>query len=77
MQGRRIHLARAGCPEGGLMLAIFQVPTSSSADGRVVDASGQDWNETWVTPASVQTLNSALTGGVSQNHFRKLNDEGS
>ena len=47
------------------------------ADGRVVDASGQDWDETWVTPASVETLNSALTGGVSQNDFRKLNDEGS
>jgi hypothetical protein len=30
-----------------------------------------------VTPASDETLNSALTGGVSQNHFRKLNDQGS
>jgi hypothetical protein len=30
------------------MLAIFQVPNKFfEADGRVVDASGQDWDETW------------------------------
>jgi anti-sigma factor ChrR (cupin superfamily) len=44
-QGSR-HVA--WCPEGGLMLAIFQVPNKFfEADGRVVDAAGQDWDETW------------------------------
>jgi anti-sigma factor ChrR (cupin superfamily) len=38
----------AWCPEGALLLAIFQVPNKFfEADGRVVDASGQDWDETW------------------------------
>src|ERR1700688_3775932 len=38
----------AWCPEGGLMLAIFQVPNKFfEADGRVVDANGEDWDETW------------------------------
>jgi anti-sigma factor ChrR (cupin superfamily) len=38
----------AWCPEGGLMLAIFQVPNKFfEADGRVIDANGQDWDETW------------------------------
>jgi len=38
----------AWCPEGGLMLALFQVPNKFfEADGRVVDAAGQDWDETW------------------------------
>jgi anti-sigma factor ChrR (cupin superfamily) len=44
-QGSR-HVA--WCPEGGLMLAIFQVPNKFfEADGRVVDAAGEDWDETW------------------------------
>jgi anti-sigma factor ChrR (cupin superfamily) len=44
-QGSR-HVA--WCPEGGLMLAIFQVPNKFfEADGRVVDAAGQDWDEAW------------------------------
>ena len=35
-------------PAGGLMLAMFQVPNKFfEADGRVVDAAGQDWDETW------------------------------
>ena len=38
----------AWCPEGALILAIFQVPNKFfEADGRVVDAAGQDWDETW------------------------------
>ena len=38
----------AWCPEGGLMLAIFQVPNKFfEADGRVIDAAGQDWDEAW------------------------------
>jgi anti-sigma factor ChrR (cupin superfamily) len=44
-QGSR-HVA--WCPEGGLMLAIFQVPNKFfEADGRVVDAAGEDWDEAW------------------------------
>ena len=44
-QGSR-HVA--WCPEGGLMLAIFQVPNKFfEADGRVIDAAGEDWDETW------------------------------
>jgi anti-sigma factor ChrR (cupin superfamily) len=38
----------AWCPQGGLMLAIFQVPNKFfEADGRVVDSAGQDWDESW------------------------------
>jgi len=38
----------AWCPEGALILAIFQVPNKFfEADGRVVDAAGHDWDETW------------------------------
>src|SRR6185369_5355225 len=38
----------AWCPQGGLMLAIFQVPNKFfEADGRVRDANGNDWDETW------------------------------
>jgi anti-sigma factor ChrR (cupin superfamily) len=38
----------AWCPEGGLMLAIFQVPNKFfEVDGRVTDASGTDWIELW------------------------------
>jgi anti-sigma factor ChrR (cupin superfamily) len=38
----------AWCPDGGLMLAMFQVPNKFyEADGRVTDASGQDWMSAW------------------------------
>lgn len=38
----------AWCPEGGLMVAIFQVPNKFfEADGRVTDPAGQLWEETW------------------------------
>ena len=38
----------ATTPEGGLMIAMFQVPNKFfEADGRVVDAAGQDWDQTW------------------------------
>jgi anti-sigma factor ChrR (cupin superfamily) len=38
----------AWCPEGGLMLAIFQVPNKFfERDGRVTDPSGQDWDSLW------------------------------
>jgi anti-sigma factor ChrR (cupin superfamily) len=38
----------AWCPEGGLMLAIFQVPNKFyEADGRVLDANGNDWEAAW------------------------------
>ena len=40
------HVAWA--PEGGLMLAIFQIPNKFyERDGRVTDASGQDWEDVW------------------------------
>jgi anti-sigma factor ChrR (cupin superfamily) len=38
----------AWCPEGGLMLAMFQVPNKFyEQDGRVTDASGADWDSVW------------------------------
>jgi anti-sigma factor ChrR (cupin superfamily) len=38
----------AWCPEGGLMLAMFQVPNRFfEADGRVTDATGKDWELAW------------------------------
>ena len=40
------HVAFA--PEGGLMLAIFQIPNKFyERDGRVTDATGQDWERVW------------------------------
>ena len=41
------HQAWAG-PEGGLMLAMFQIPNKFyEADGRETDVTGQDWNAAW------------------------------
>jgi anti-sigma factor ChrR (cupin superfamily) len=38
----------AWCPEGGLMLAIFQVPNKFfEQDGRVTDPTGKLWQEAW------------------------------
>jgi anti-sigma factor ChrR (cupin superfamily) len=38
----------AWCPQGGLALAIFQVPNKFfERDGRITDASGQDWDALW------------------------------
>ena len=38
----------AWTPEGGLMLAMFQVPNKFyEKDGRVTDLSGTDWDELW------------------------------
>jgi anti-sigma factor ChrR (cupin superfamily) len=38
----------AWCPEGGLMLAMFQVPNKFfETDGRVTDATGAIWDEVW------------------------------
>ncbi len=35
-------------PEGGLMLAMFQIPNRFyERDGRVTDMSGQDWESLW------------------------------
>ena len=40
------HVAVA--PDGGLMLAIFQIPNKFyERDGRVTDASGTDWEAAW------------------------------
>jgi anti-sigma factor ChrR (cupin superfamily) len=41
------HEAWAG-PQGGLMLAMFQVPNKFfEADGRETDVTGADWNAAW------------------------------
>lgn len=41
------HEAWAG-PQGGLMLAMFQVPNRFyDADGRATDFLGNDWQKTW------------------------------
>ena len=41
------HEAWAG-PQGGLFLAMFQVPNKFfQADGRVTDFLGRDWDEAW------------------------------
>jgi anti-sigma factor ChrR (cupin superfamily) len=38
----------AWCPEGGLMLAMFQVPNKFyEKDGRVTDPTGELWDEVW------------------------------
>ena len=38
----------AWCPEGGLMLAMFQIPHKfHEPDGRVTDLSGKDWQSLW------------------------------
>ena len=38
----------AWCPEGGLMLAMFQVPNKFyERDGRVTDITGGDWAAIW------------------------------
>jgi anti-sigma factor ChrR (cupin superfamily) len=38
----------AWTPDGGLMLAMFQIPNKFfEEDGRVVDANGQDWENLW------------------------------
>ena len=38
----------AWCPEGGLMLAMFQIPNKFfEKDGRVTDQHGQDWESVW------------------------------
>jgi anti-sigma factor ChrR (cupin superfamily) len=44
------HEAWAG-PQGGLMLAMFQVPNRFyGADGRETDFLGNDWQKTWGAP---------------------------
>ena len=38
----------AWCPNGGTMIAIFQVPNKFfEADGKVTDASGKEWDPAW------------------------------
>jgi anti-sigma factor ChrR (cupin superfamily) len=38
----------AWCPEGGMTIAMFQVPNKFfERDGRVTDLSGQDWEALW------------------------------
>lgn len=40
---------KAWCPDGGVMLAIFQVPNKFFVDGDEQDILGQNWNELWST----------------------------
>jgi anti-sigma factor ChrR (cupin superfamily) len=43
----------AWTPEGGLMIAIFQIPNRfHEKDGRTVDLLGQDWDSMWKATAS-------------------------
>ena len=43
-----VSAGRGAARDGALLLAIFQVPNKFfEADGRVVDAAGQDWDEAW------------------------------
>jgi anti-sigma factor ChrR (cupin superfamily) len=38
----------AWTPDGGLMLAMFQIPNKFyERDGRITDANGQDWESLW------------------------------
>ena len=39
----------AWSPKGGTFIAMFQIPTTffDSADGKVVDASGKEWDPAW------------------------------
>lgn len=38
----------AHCPDGGLMIAIFQVPNKFfDQPGEITDLLGQDWEKTW------------------------------
>ena len=38
----------AWCPNGGKMIAIFQVPNKFfEKDGKVTDAGGKDWQSSW------------------------------
>jgi anti-sigma factor ChrR (cupin superfamily) len=44
----------AWCPDGGVMLAIFQVPNKFfDEDGRVKDLAGNDWETAWGYTARV------------------------
>ena len=62
-QGSR-HVA--WCPQGGLMLAIFQVPNKFfEADGRVIDAAGEDWDEPGVTPERAEAHRTIIRGNSS------------
>jgi anti-sigma factor ChrR (cupin superfamily) len=38
----------AWCPDGGLMIAMFQIPNRFyESDGRETDAAGADWEAAW------------------------------
>ena len=38
----------AWCPDGGIALAIFQIPNKFyEPDGRITDISGKDWDSVW------------------------------
>jgi anti-sigma factor ChrR (cupin superfamily) len=38
----------AWAPQGGIFIAIFQIPNKFyEKDGRVLDSAGKDWDQTW------------------------------
>jgi anti-sigma factor ChrR (cupin superfamily) len=50
----------AGTPNGGLMLAMFQVPNKFfEANGKITDMLNQDWNEAWGRASSLAQLEDA------------------
>ena len=43
-----VKIEQTYVPEGGLMLAMFQIPNKfHERDGRVTDLAGQDWESIW------------------------------
>ena len=52
----------AWCPEGGLMLAMFQVPNKFyERDGRVTDSTGADWDRSGGTEIRGQNVRNQET----------------
>ena len=61
----------AWCPEGGLILAIFQVPNKFfENDGRVTDITGRDWAEIWgaIDGPGTKALAGATSTALGQNN---------
>ncbi len=46
----------AHTPNGGLMLAVFQVPNKFFGDDGPTDVLGQNWNAAWGNAANVGTV---------------------
>ena len=46
----------AWSPDGGLMLAMFQVPNKFYDDAGEIDMLRQDWNDVWGATTSIQAI---------------------